>query len=65
MGILQKYFTINIDNTESKFLDHDKLVQFYGSVSLEHPDFLPRCSKCQSVTKGSIDANRNPYIQAV
>jgi NAD-dependent SIR2 family protein deacetylase len=33
-GVLYKYFTVNIDNSESKFLSQEKLVQLYGAVSL-------------------------------
>ena len=33
-GLLFRYFTINIENTESRFLDSEKLVQLYGAPSL-------------------------------
>ncbi len=65
MGILQKYFTINIENTEQRFLDQQKLVQFYGAVSLVNDEFLPKCSKCQAQIKVCPNSESNQYIQSL
>lgn len=65
LGILQRYFTINIDNSESRFLPAEKLVQFYGAVSLVSPEYPPKCSKCGVRVRDSSDPRTNPYIECL